>query len=144
MIKSSLFSSFSPLSDFSHLFSIAPPLVRLAEIRPGELIFNWGASTGRLTGISYSINSTCGTCPNMTNTTMVTCSDLSLSTVLTTCTFSVHSVACDTTGTPSLPIVVALGGNSVSPYTFPPTLLCVTTFCANYESGIFSFSPRYS
>ena len=88
--------------------------MRVAEIRHGELIFNWTESTDHPTSLYYAINSTCGSCPNMTNTTMTTCSDLSLSTVLTMCTFSVCSVACGAIGSPSPPMTVTLGGISLS------------------------------
>ena len=94
-----------------HALSTAPPThVRLFDARPGELTFNWRASTDRLTELIYSIDSDCGNCPNMTNTTMVTCPGLTLSTTPTMCTFSVHSMACGTIGS-SIPIVVTLAGN---------------------------------
>ena len=105
----SLCSVAPPLPMLIHL--IAPPTqVRLVDVHPDKLTFNWRPSAASL---NYTINSTCGTCPNVTNTAMVTCSGLSLSTTLTMCTFSICRMACGTIGSPSLPIVVTLGGNSL-------------------------------
>lgn len=110
--------------------------MRLSEVRPGELIFNWGTRTDRETGLNYTVNSTCGVCPIVTNTTMVTCSAPTLSTTPTMCTFSVRRVACGTIGSPSLPIIVTLAGNlslSFSPLlilspSLPSFLLCKSKF----------------
>ena len=112
--------------------------MRLSEVRPGELTFNWRTSTDRETGLNYTVNSTCGVCPIVTNTTMVTCSAPTLSTTPTMCTFSVRRVACGTIGSPSLPIIVTLAGNFslslsfsllliLSPF-LPSFLLCKSKF----------------
>ena len=85
--------------------------MRLAEVRPGHLTFDWRSGTDNL---NYTVNLTCGTCSPiviMTNTTMVTCSGFTLSTVPTMCTFSVRRVACGTVGNPSRLVMVTLAGN---------------------------------
>ena len=106
----SLFLSLSP--SLSLVPYPSPSNVRLAEVRTRELIFRWDEGADRPTGLYYIINSTCGTCPNMSSTTVANCSDFNVSTTLTTCTFSVQSVACGTIESPSLPVVVTLAGSS--------------------------------
>lgn len=89
---------------------ISPPSnVRLSDAQDGMLIFNWDSRGPNCESVNYGIISSCGNCPNTTNSTQITCSDLNLSTSVRLCSFMVRTVLCDDgTTTLSDPVVVTL------------------------------------
>ena len=93
---------------------VAPNNVNLADVHPGELVFNWSSMATKCSSMHYSISSkNCG-CPSTTDTTTVTCSSLELSIAKSICTFSVQSMTCGYSGSPSNPIMVTLKGMCIS------------------------------
>ena len=102
-------------SVFHHNDSVAPfsppSNVQLADVHNGMLIFSWDSLAIGPTceSVHYGVLSSCGICPNITNSTQVTCSDLRLSTIATECTFMIRTELCgDKIGNPSDPVVVTL------------------------------------
>ena len=88
--------------------TFSPPNVRLADVQEGTLIFSWDSLSPNCESVNYRIISSCGTCPNNTNSMSVNCSDLQLSRDARECTFKIQAVLCGDTSNPSDPVMVTL------------------------------------
>lgn len=87
-----------------------PNDVRLVDIQPGEITFNWTSVDAQCDSLSYNITSfNCGDCPPTTSNTNVTCTNVvALGQV---CTFLVQTVVCGNIGILSHPTTAILKGN---------------------------------
>ena len=83
------------------------------DVRQGELVFSWQPNIPICSLVEYNIISNkCGSC--ICEGTSATCSNLTLSTIAAVCSFSVSSMACGFSGTPSDPIDITVKGMYVS------------------------------
>ena len=75
-----------------------PPIdVRLIQVQPGKITFNWTSVDPHCDSLSYNIISTnCGQCPPTTSNTSVTCTDITMVTsgLGQVCTLSIQAVVC--------------------------------------------------
>jgi hypothetical protein len=90
--------------------SFPPPNdVRVVDVQPGRITFNWTSVDTECDSLSYNIISyNCGMCPFNTSNTSVTCTNVVALGQL--CTFLVQTVVCGNTGNPSRPTTVMLKG----------------------------------
>ena len=90
--------------------SFPPPSdVRVVDVQPGRITFNWTSVNTECDSLSYNIIShNCGTCPHSTSNTSVTCTNVESLGQL--CTFLVQAVVCGNTGIISHPTTVKLKG----------------------------------
>ena len=95
----------------SNLGSFPPPTdIRLVDIHPGQITFNWTDVAALCQSLYYNIISyNCGRCPSVTSNTTVTCTDVVASGQV--CTLSIQTAVCDDVfGNLSNPISVILKG----------------------------------
>ena len=90
--------------------SFPPPNdVRVVDVRPGQITFNWTSVDAECDSLSYNIISyNCGRCPSTTSNTSITCTNVvALGQVFT---ILVQTVVCGNTGILSQPTTVILKG----------------------------------
>ena len=90
--------------------SFPPPNdVRLADVQPGQITFNWTSVDALCDSLSYNIiSSNCGQCLLTTTNTTATCTGVVASGQV--CTFIVQTVVCGIIGILSHPTTVILKG----------------------------------
>ena len=100
--------------DLLFQFNIAPFQspndIRLIQVQPGQITFNWTSVDAQCDSVSYNIiSSNCGHCPSTTSNTNITCRDTVASGQV--CTFIVQAVVCgNITGNQSSPTSVIMKG----------------------------------
>ena len=98
-------------TDIIHVSVSFPPPndVRVVDVQPGQITFNWTSLDTECDSLSYNIISyNCGRCPSTTSNTSVTCTNVvALGQV---CTILVQTVVCGNTGILSQPTTVMLKG----------------------------------
>ena len=87
-----------------------PNDIRLIQVQPGQLTFNWTSIDAQCDSVSYSIiSSNCGQCPSTTSSTNITCRDSVASGQV--CSLIVQAVVCgNITGNQSSPTSVIMKG----------------------------------
>ena len=113
-----------------HAAPLPPPNdVRLINVQPGRITFNWTSVDALCDSVSYNIirfSSNCGQCPSTTNNTTATCTDTVASGQV--CTFIVQAVVCGTiTGSQASPTTVIMEGE---PFSIMFLLFVITLFCS--------------
>ena len=88
-----------------------PNDVRLINVQPGQLIFNWTSVDPRCDSVSYNIiSSNCGDCPPTTSNANVTCTDIQVASGQV-CVLIVQPVVCgNIVGNQSSPTTVIIRG----------------------------------
>ena len=70
-----------------------PNDIRLIQVQPGRITFNWTSVDAQCDSLAYNIiSSNCGSCPPITTNTNVTCTGIVASGQV--CTFTVQAVVC--------------------------------------------------
>ena len=111
-----------------HAAPLPPPNdVRLINVQPGQITFNWTSADALCDSVSYNIiASNCGQCPPTTNNTTATCTYVVASGQV--CTFIVQAVVCGTiTGSQASPTTVIMEGELFS---IMLLLFVITLFCS--------------
>ena len=110
----------------------SPNDVRLVDVQPGQMTFNWTSVDTECKSLAYKIiSSNCGRCPATTHNTTVTCIDVVASGQV--CTFIVQTEVCgNLTGNFSNAVSVTLKGTSSYHYHHYTNLTICPSVC---ESG---------